>query len=463
MAAIVTQSNAQVLQGNDADRPLASTVPLVGTIYKAVDNNNAYMLVTLAGVKTWVSLEGTVQVGLPKYFVSPPGQQPIALYGTITAAINAAVADGHGPSNPTVVLVYPGTYPETVTLQPGISVVGAESALENLIVNTAGPSSGVVITGTVGPSTAATSGTCLLANVSVDTSTFSPFFPSIGFAGTGAITFMLARVAAKAGGTANVINLLNTNTLSALQILGSTFSQIGTGSTIGGTGVFGGTLLAKDSVFSAPGAGTLAINVPGSVSWSFNGCTFTGGFTITAKPSTFVFVDQSTLTISGADAFSIGVGAALQVTRTTFNVSPGSNVFSGSGIAAFADISMSTPNNTSMATATTVQQTPIYSPRNYTFDISLSGLGPFTMPLEKDLVFVTPTAPAVLNLPDVTTVIETRVTIKTDGSNNVTVTAFGAQKIDAGPTFVLAAGATQPAVTLQADPAHSIWRIVSKF
>ncbi len=64
---------------------------------------------------------------LPKYFVSTQAT-PAAPYTTITAAIAAAVADGHTASLPAVVLVEPGTYAEAVALKDGIHVVALGTA-----------------------------------------------------------------------------------------------------------------------------------------------------------------------------------------------------------------------------------------------------------------------------------------------------------------------------------------------
>lgn len=54
---------------------------------------------------------------ISKYVVGPDTD-----YTTIQSAINQAVTDGHGPSNPTNVLVKPGNYNENVTIYSGITL-----------------------------------------------------------------------------------------------------------------------------------------------------------------------------------------------------------------------------------------------------------------------------------------------------------------------------------------------------
>lgn len=90
-----------------------------------------YQLVTSAlGVRTWEVLGGPGApslLGWSRYVVSAQAT-PVAPYTTISAAIAAAVADGHTDAAPATVLVMPGAYTEAVTLQPGISVAALSQA-----------------------------------------------------------------------------------------------------------------------------------------------------------------------------------------------------------------------------------------------------------------------------------------------------------------------------------------------
>jgi hypothetical protein len=84
-----------------------------------------WLLAKVAGVSTWVPLGPPAgNAGWPEYVVSNQAS-PIAPYTTVTAAIAAAVADGHtSEATPAVVLVMPGFYFENVVFRVGISVRG---------------------------------------------------------------------------------------------------------------------------------------------------------------------------------------------------------------------------------------------------------------------------------------------------------------------------------------------------
>jgi hypothetical protein len=78
-----------------------------------------------SGGAAWVQVNDVASFGLAsKYWVNVLGAQPPAAYARIQDAIDAAVADGHGPSAPTAVFVMPGSYTEDLQLAAGVSVVG---------------------------------------------------------------------------------------------------------------------------------------------------------------------------------------------------------------------------------------------------------------------------------------------------------------------------------------------------
>jgi hypothetical protein len=80
---------------------------------------------TALGARVWSPIGGA---GLPstgwgKYVVSPTGSVPSTLYATVTAAIAAALADGHDAADPAVILHLGGSTTEDFTLPCGISLV----------------------------------------------------------------------------------------------------------------------------------------------------------------------------------------------------------------------------------------------------------------------------------------------------------------------------------------------------
>jgi len=91
------------------------------------------------GVQQWASIgTGGPPPGSaewPKYVVSTgTPTDPIAPYQQVQAAIDAAVADGHGMSSPAVVLVHPGTYTEDLVFHAGIYVCGLNTELHRLTI-----------------------------------------------------------------------------------------------------------------------------------------------------------------------------------------------------------------------------------------------------------------------------------------------------------------------------------------
>lgn len=106
-----------------ADRPAAAGVTKVGTLYYATDVSTLYILTNVGGVKAWSTGVGPGSGALGKYWVNVAGQQPVAPYTSVQAAVNAAAADGHGVANPTAVYIMPGVYVEEVTPVDGIDLI----------------------------------------------------------------------------------------------------------------------------------------------------------------------------------------------------------------------------------------------------------------------------------------------------------------------------------------------------
>ena len=86
------------------------------------------------GVAVWELIGGPgASLAWPKYVVNVAGQQPVAPYNLVQAAIDAAVADGHDTANPTVVAVFPGTYVQDIVFAPGVFVVGMDNSVPSQI------------------------------------------------------------------------------------------------------------------------------------------------------------------------------------------------------------------------------------------------------------------------------------------------------------------------------------------
>ena len=124
--ALRTQNNAQILTGDTlADRPAAASIPNAGVLFHDTSSGDCSILQIYAnGTHAWEPFcTGSSGVGgWPDYVVSL--SDPLAPFQSINTAIAAAVANGHGQGDPTIVHVFPGTYTENVVLRAGISVVG---------------------------------------------------------------------------------------------------------------------------------------------------------------------------------------------------------------------------------------------------------------------------------------------------------------------------------------------------
>lgn len=115
--------------GLTAERP-AATLPgvLPGDVFIETDGALNVWKVGLdsVGAKTWNLLVASSGNLSGKYWVSDDLLSP---YQTWAAADAACVADGHGPANPAEIIFMPGTYTETITVRPGIALIGLESAV----------------------------------------------------------------------------------------------------------------------------------------------------------------------------------------------------------------------------------------------------------------------------------------------------------------------------------------------
>lgn len=110
-----------------------------GDAYITTDNPAREFVCRVTGAlsREWVEILTSKSAIWPKYVVNRTGEQPIASYTSIQAAIDAAVSDGHDTANPTVVHVFPGDYTEDLVFAPGVFVVSMNLTIPG----------GVVVTG----------------------------------------------------------------------------------------------------------------------------------------------------------------------------------------------------------------------------------------------------------------------------------------------------------------------------
>jgi len=168
----------------------------------------------LQGVAGPAGPQGPQGLAAAKYIVSGSITDP-GTHTSIQAAINQAVADGFGPSNPTVILVKPGTYVENVALSGGINLQAAA----------AGKGFSTQITGQVTMNTAG-----VVSVNAIDVAAPSGL-DAIVFSGATFQQLYLANSVAYASGTASSLNMSNTGAGSSVVIDNVNFRSVG-----GGTG-----------------------------------------------------------------------------------------------------------------------------------------------------------------------------------------------------------------------------------
>ncbi len=220
-----------------------------------------------AGAQGPAGPQGPTGLNAARYIVDASGQ---GTHTSIQAAINAAVADGFGPSSPTTVLVRPGNYTENVALVGGVHLQSA----------VAGKSFATQITGSV---TFNTGGVVSVQAIDIN----APTGPAINFNGTSFQQLYLSDSVAYAQGTASALNMSNTGSGSDVVINNVNFRSVA-----GGTGIpvtiSAGTLQGTGGTFWPTSPTTPAIALVG------------GNMFISASD---VF---GQISASGNSAFSIG-------------------------------------------------------------------------------------------------------------------------------------------------------------
>lgn len=167
------------------------------------------------GVAVWELMGGPgAALGWPKYVVNVAGQQPVTPYQSIQAAIDDAVVDGHGFANPTQVLVFPGTYTETVTAEIGIHIVGFEGCEPR----------DTVIAGqlVIAPGAAVVGGSLRIANMDIRPSAK----PATVISGVGRAAVLLSNCSILGDGR-EAVTTSNTNVASELILRGCICAKVG--------------------------------------------------------------------------------------------------------------------------------------------------------------------------------------------------------------------------------------------
>lgn len=443
---MITQNSVSTLSGLRAERPSPSSVPLVNTIFRATDTGDCFILLLVGGVKAWFPIAAGGTLGLPKYFVSPAPGEPTALYPTISSAIAAAVADGHGPNNPTVVLVYPGLYQENVVLVPGIAVVGTQPV--EPVGSGGSVDAGVNIVGQVSVS-AITGGKCFLGSVLIQPAPGS--VDAISFGGTQTIDLMLHNVYAITSGGSFAMVVTNSGNGSSftlddcsLRTTGATALNVSVQMT--GVVIRNGTKIVSDhGAFGIIQAG-------GGSSWVVEDSTF---FATTLIDGT-MSIDKSTCSFDTHDLFTLSGGSLLIITRTSIATVTTNKLFAGSGTIQYSELDLPLAYN---AVDVNIFQTTAGTGPGYT-RVDSSGGGPFPI-FPVDLNFFTLSGNAVGNLPDSRSILITRIAIKTDGIHTFTVTPAAGDTIDGAANFTIGTAATQPCIIIQSDPITRDWKIVA--
>lgn len=450
--ALHTAVNAQVLIGDTiADRPNPATVPTEGTIFHEKTTGNCSVLViSAAGVHLWDQLcavpgptgptGATGLVQWPKYVVSKG--DPVAPFATISAAIAAAVAAGHGSANPATVLVHPGTYTENVTLRGGIAVVAFDQSV-NLV---AGGSTNTTISGNV---------TCNAGD--------SGNFVLNGFFVLGTITdavastnLFLSNISQTVGAIAGDMVSVNVSGVT-LQIENSIFTNNGTGAYIrGGSGTL---IVAFDSFFLGTNSQVGIVVGANSFINELFGCLVDGQIVLGAN--SFLEVNASDCNAVTIPNFSLAAGSSVVVEGGSLSQnSAGVSIFSGSGSYSVNGV----PSVNGFQSDTTITQTaPDLLLHSHTRSAPGSGAA-FTLNANFDEFVLTPSGAATAALPDTRATLNgQRITIKSaNGAFAITVNAAAGDVIDgAGSVTIAAGGPPFHAVQLQSVPALRKWDVVA--
>lgn len=404
----------------------------VGTIAFATDTEAFYEnCQTAANAHIWKPLNGASAAGWSKYVVS--GQAtPVAPYSTIQSAITAAVADGHDATHPASILIMPGTYTETITMAPGIALIGfAEPLL--------GPSATIV--GTVNVALAV-DGACAFSDLLIT--------GNLVLGGTHAQTLSLINVGVLASaGSAIADTNSGAGTITFFNSAIATTDAAGFAMTCSNAR----TILAQETSFS----GLLANS---ALSWAggspiFRRCDVIGRVVLaTAGTATF---SESRLRATGQAVVTAGAGTTASIIRSSLE-SDGTNVLDGAG-------TISTNDNTftnSSAIATTLTTAPFRAIPQLVHSKPAVVANAATFPFASDVAIVDQSAGVVtITLQPIARYLDGEViTVKSNGAANVvTVKGNGAELIDGANTLAL--NVSFGLCQLMADRADGLWRVIA--
>ncbi len=417
------------LGGVDVTTALGIKVP-VETFAYDTDAGALYVMQTVAGTASWARVGGGASTG-GKYFVSNQAT-PAALYTTISAAITAAVADGHNTANPAVILILPGTYTESVTMRPGISLVGMGG------VNNAGS---VTIVGTVTESFVAP-GTCGISDLNIS--------GNFVYGGTQdqSVYFLNVNVGASSGdaisdsnsgsGRINTFNSEFSTTDAAGLALRSTHARSGT--------------LHESQFAGVQANGSMLLT---AASMTFRRCLITGMVTLaTSGTTTF---SESRMRATGNPVITVGASTGANISRCTLETDA-SKVIDGTGDLTTNDNICTNGSLIGSGLVTSAARCIgqlVHSKPAVVANAALYPAGSDVALIDDSLGIVTVTLQPIANYLDGQVI-----RVKSMGAANVvTVKGNGAENIDAANTQAL--NVTRGYITLMADRTDNLWRVIA--
>jgi hypothetical protein len=443
--ALRTNNHPQVLTGDTiADRPPATSIPNAGVLFHDTATGDCSVSQIHAdGTHVWEPFCGGGSgqtLEWPDYVVSL--NDPLAPFTSIGAAIAAASGAGHGPSDPAVVLVHPGTYVENVVLRAGIAVV----AFSQNIDIAGGTVSNTIIAGTV---------TCNAADTGL--------FGLTGFTVEGEITcaaaatLLLNYVNVTLGGSSDLLVFSGTG---AVQISNSLFNNTGTGACIRITGAAALSILGS-KVTGTKSQLALVFN-QGSFNSEIRDSTVNGQIHLTNSCS--LVVDDTDTAVTSTPQYQLDKGTTVQVNGGSFAVSPdGTNVVAGQG-SYFFNNTVSTASEF-LADVALNPSPAMTSMRGYSRTAPTPGIAVVVVTPDFDLWEVTVTGPTNADLPDIrTAMFGQRITIKNGtGTAAITVVPAAGDTIEgsAGTFNIPGGGPPFHAATFQANITNRNWIVVA--
>lgn len=429
-----TQVNTQTISGTLAERDSLYPARVVaeGTFYHASDSHDTFVLRidAVSQVRFWDPVGGGAASDIwPPYVVS--AGDPLAHYALPSAAVAAAVANGHGPANPATVLVHPGVYaePAPLSLPGGIGVVALDDDANGQTV----VANGVNVTG--GGAT------------TLDGMTFTGQVTVA--AGAGAVALFVRKCALAAGLVGSVAGLGSTVTL-----VDSSVSNAGGKSAVQMLPASNATLSADRSTLSDGTGATLAAQLDGPATHVLRRCRMTGA----VETVTTALLDDCNVTVVGANA-AVQSTAAGVVTIRDGVYALGTGGLTSGGVAVNArDFCVAGAPAVGAGTTTAALQTQ----RVFTRVTRTVGAGTLVLTVADlaDEVFLAG-VPGTVQLPQASTVPSgARTTFVWDSGGGMTFTPFAGNTVAGGASQALGIGIG--GATFQSDPATG-WDQVGAF